>query len=336
MFDFLPHSFLQMNAIFISILIEALPFVLLGCLISGLIHSFLTVDVVKKYLPQNKFLSICTGSLIGVLFPSCECGIVPISHQFIRKGIPPHTAFAFMLTAPIINPIVIFSTYIAFSNSWTFPLLRVAGSLLVSIVVGTWMAYFYKDDIIKDLPEEAHAAEHQHTDAKNAAAVLAFAADKAHLEDASKAPVQPAAAISTALPSKTKSFFDSLWESLEHAVEEFFDTGRYLIFGALVASAMQVYLKTSLLLQMGSTKLTSILVLLLLACILSLCSEADAFIGSSLLGLFGPASITAFLVFGPMVDIKNLLMMSHHFKGKFIVRLIGLIIVTVVAYTIWI
>ena len=74
---------------------------MLGCLISGALHVFNT-RTSKKVLPKNKFLSICVGSFLGFFFPSCECGIVPIVHQFV-KDVPTHTAFAFMLTAPIIN-----------------------------------------------------------------------------------------------------------------------------------------------------------------------------------------------------------------------------------------
>lgn len=85
MFSFMPNSVLQMCTIFLSIVIEALPFVLLGCLISGTLQVFLTPERVKRWLPANRFLSILTGSVLGFFFPSCECGIVPIVHQFVKK-----------------------------------------------------------------------------------------------------------------------------------------------------------------------------------------------------------------------------------------------------------
>ena len=92
---------------------------------------------------------------------------------------------------------------------------------------------------------------------------------------------------------------------LAHAIDELFDTGRYLVFGSLVASAMQIYLPTHILTKIGGNALTAILVMMLLAFILSLCSEADAFIGASLLSSFGTAPVLAFLLIGPMVDIKK-------------------------------
>ncbi|OJG84133.1 ABC transporter membrane protein [Enterococcus raffinosus] len=285
-----------MSAIFLSIVIEAIPFVLLGCIISGALQVFLTPERVRKILPNNKFLAILVGSFLGFFFPSCECGIVPIVTQFIRKGVPEHTAFAFMVTAPIINPIVLFSTYIAFGNSVKFALLRGIGSLIVALIIGSWIAYFNRTPILKTALHDHSHSHHHH--------------DKA----------------------KRESFGGNVWSVLVHGIDEFFDTGRYLIIGALIASSMQVYLPTQFMMQLTSSKIVGILVMLILAFTMSLCSEADAFVGSSLLSLFGTNAIVAFLVFGPMVDIKNLMMMKRSFHGKFILQLIALISVIVTIY----
>ncbi|WP_461202204.1 permease [Enterococcus sp. N342-3-1-2] len=301
MFQSLPNSVLQMSVIFLSIVIEALPFVLLGCLISGALQVFLTPERVTKILPKNKLASIAMGCGLGVFFPSCECGIVPIVNQFVKKDVPVHTAFAFMLTAPIVNPIVIFSTFIAFGNSAKFAFLRVVGSLIVAMVVGVWLAYFNQQGVLKQqsmsLMQKGTPNGHHHH----------------HGHD--HAPVEGKGQQIKAL--------------LQHSLDEFFDTGRYLIIGGLIASAMQTYLPTGLMLTLGSTKLLAVFVMLLLALTLSLCSEADAFIGSSLLSLFGAGPVVGFLVFGPMVDIKNLLMMKRYFTGRFIASLVGLVAVVV-------
>lgn len=297
MFNHLPNSFLQMSMIFLSIVIEALPFVLLGCIISGALHVYLTPERVKKFLPNNKFLSILVGSTMGIFFPSCECGIVPIVNQFVRKKVPTYTAFAFMLTAPIINPIVLFSTFIAFGNSWKFALLRAVGSLLVAVVVGSWLAYFYKQPILNE---------------EGLRAIQEVPYQQDHHEKTSR--------------------IHAISHVLDHSLDEFFDTGRYLMIGALLSASMQTYLPTKWILTLGSTKLLAIFVMILLAIILSLCSEADAFIGSSLLSLFGQAPVIAFLVFGPMVDIKNLLMMKRYFNTRFIISMVGLVAIVVVIY----
>lgn len=294
MFNFLPHSVLQMSTIFLSIVIEAIPFVLLGCLISGALQVYLTPERVQKILPNNKFLAILVGSFLGFFFPSCECGIVPIVTQFMRKGVPEHTAFAFMVTAPIINPIVLFSTYIAFGNSMKFAFLRALGSFIVALIIGSWIAYFNRSPILK-------TELYEHYDH--------------HVENKIR-----------------KNLKNNIWSVLIHGIDEFFDTGRYLIIGALIANGMQVFLPTQFMLQLTSSKIVGILVMLVLAFTMSLCSEADAFVGSSLLSLFGTNAIVAFLVFGPMVDIKNLMMMKRSFHGKFILQLIALISLVVTIY----
>ncbi|MBO0471408.1 permease [Enterococcus sp. DIV0242_7C1] len=296
MFEFLPHSVLQMGTIFLSIVIEALPFVMLGCVISGALHVFLTPERVKKLLPKNKILSILVGSFLGFFFPSCECGIVPIVHQFVKKEVPTYTAFAFMITAPIINPIVLFSTYIAFGNSMKFVLWRVLGSMLVALVIGFWLAYVNKESILKQ-------------------EISSFSCEHGEEEE-----------------TENIKFLNKCWSVLTHGIDEFFDTGRYLIFGSLLAAAMQTYLPTGAILQLGHTKILAILVMLVLAATLSLCSEADAFIGSSLLSLFGNGPIVGFLVFGPMVDIKNLLMMKRYFKTSFMMKFVGIVTVVVTIY----
>lgn len=307
MFSFLPNSVLQMSTIFLSIVIEALPFVLLGCLISGALQVFLTPKRVKRWLPKNRFLSILTGSILGFFFPSCECGIVPIVHQFVKKGVPVHTAFAFMLTAPIINPIVIFSTFIAFGNSWVMAGWRMLGSFVVALIIGIWLAYFQKESVLKEkISQKIETSTHHHHEI---------------------------AGIKT---NKVKRFGQQTGHVLTHSIDEFFDTGRYLIIGGLIAAGMQTYLPTRVMLTLGSTKILAIVIMLILAFTMSLCSEADAFIGSSLLSLFGTAPVVAFLVFGPIVDIKNLLMMKRYFNGRFIVSLIALIAISVIGFTLFI
>ncbi|EMF0170221.1 permease, partial [Enterococcus hirae] len=283
---------------------------------SGALQVFLTPERVKRWLPDNRFLSILTGSVLGFFFPSCECGIVPIVHQFVKKGVPVHTAFAFMLTAPIINPIVIFSTFIAFGNSWEMAGWRMVGSFVVALIIGIWLAYFQKESVLKTKIQQTidhnhhHTHHHDHTHGSNEHEEVKI--------------------------GRIKQLSQQTGHVLTHSIDEFFDTGRYLIVGGLIAASMQTYLPTRVMLTLGSTKLLAIIIMLLLAFTMSLCSEADAFIGSSLLSLFGTAPVVAFLVFGPMVDIKNLLMMKRYFNGRFILMLIGLIAVSVIGFTLFI
>ncbi|MCD5028556.1 permease [Enterococcus asini] len=340
MFANLPDSVLQMSMIFLSVVIEALPFVLLGCLISGALQVFLTPERVRRLLPKNKLASILVGCVLGFFFPSCECGIVPIINRFITKGVPIPTAFAFMLTAPIVNPIVLFSTYIAFGNSTKFALLRVGGAFFVAIIVGSWLAYFYQGSVLKkgrlplaasnpQVPADLTLTEEVTTKSEPIPATVALMGSTSTEVTGSSTVVKSTGPMPQ---PQMKNFLTQVNHVLHHSLDEFFDTGRYLIIGALIASAMQTYLPTAALLTLGSSKLLAILVMLVLAFVMSLCSEADAFIGASLMSLFGTAPVVAFLVLGPMVDIKNLLMMNRYFSGKFILALVALIVLCVTGY----
>ncbi|GER65815.1 UPF0718 protein YcgR [Weizmannia acidilactici] len=287
------QSLLQMNTIFISIIIEALPFIVLGVLISAIIQMFVTEEMIAKVMPANRFLSIAFGTGIGALFPACECGIVPITERLVRKNVPLYAAIAFMLTGPIINPVVIFSTFVAFGDSWKMALLRCGLAIFTAVLTAIAISYLFNENQLREfVDQKLHHHGHHHEE-------------------------QPL------------RFREKITGVIDHAIDEFFSVGKFLVFGGLISSAMQTFFRTSTLLQLGHTKATAILIMMLLAFIMSICSEADAFIASSFNGMFGTPAILAFLVFGAMVDIKNLLMMLHSFKKKFVFSMIGLIILFV-------
>ncbi|MBM7644623.1 uncharacterized membrane protein YraQ (UPF0718 family) [Scopulibacillus daqui] len=296
----LSQSLLQMNTIFISLLIEAVPFVVVGVFISALIELFVTEEMITKVIPKNRFLSVTMGTCIGSLFPGCECGIVPITQRLVKKRVPLHAAIAFMLTGPIINPIVIFSTYIAFGNSWKMVFYRCGLAICVSFVVGIIISFLFREDQLREYIYNK-GKKHQHHDHHHH-----------HEHDHRK-----------------MSFIGKVKAVIDHAIDEFFSVGKFLVIGSLIASAMQTFIKTSTLLSMGNTKVTAILVMILLAFILSVCSEADAFIAASFRNTFPIGPLTAFLVFGAMVDMKNLIMMLSFFKKKFVLTLVLLIFVCV-------
>jgi uncharacterized protein len=296
----LDKTFLQMNTVFISILIEALPFVLIGVLIAGVIQMFVTEEMVARIMPKNKILAVLFATFIGAVFPACECGIVPITRKLIAKGVPAYAAFPFMLTGPIINPVVLFSTYVAFGNQWDVMIYRGGLAMIVAVLVGFFLVIQFKNANI--LKNEIGVLPHNHGSIETAATL-------------------------SATPSL--SFFNKLKGTFVHAVEEFFSVGKYLVIGALIAAGMQTYVKTSTLLAIGQGEVSSSLVMMGLAFVLSLCSEADAFIASSFQSTFTIGSIVAFLVYGPMLDIKNVLMMLAAFKKKLVLSLIGYITVLV-------
>jgi len=269
-------SLLQLNTIFISILIEALPFILLGVIISGIIQIFVTDEMMAKAIPKNKFGAIVLASVIGALFPACECGIVPITRRLMAKGVPLYAAIPFMLTGPIINPVVLFATFVAFGNDWKIMIERGVVAFLVSLIVGLILAFQFKTPQVKN-EIHVHAA--------------------------------------------SKKMSEKIGDALKHTIDEFFSVGKFVIIGGLIAAAMQTYVKTSTLMALGHGVVSSNVVMMGLSYILSLCSSADAFIASSFRSTFNDSAVIAFLVFGPMFDIKNTLMMLSQFKTKFVFSL---------------
>ncbi|MFO6498834.1 MULTISPECIES: permease [Bacillus] len=286
----LPASIQQLNTIFISILIEALPFVLIGVLMAGFIQIFITEEHIRSLFPKNKFFAVIVSCLLGACFPACECGIVPIVRRLVAKGVPIYAGVGFLLTGPLINPMVILSTYMAFGNDVRMAVLRGAVGFTAALLTAFFVSFMFRSNQLKT---KETRREH----------------DSGHV----KAP-----------------FSERLFAMLKHAIDEFFDMGRYLIIGSFIAALVQTYIPLKSLFLAGGGMIDSTLVMMGLAYFLSLCSEADAFIGASFTSLFPHSSILGFLVFGPMLDLKNTIMMLHAFKPKFVICLS--ILITVFVY----
>ena len=283
-----PASLLNLHTIFLSILIEALPFVLIGVLIAGTIQIFVTEEQIQRFIPKNKYLAVIMSCILGALFPACECGIVPIVRRLVSKGVPIHAAIGFMLTGPLINPVVIASTFMAFGNDFKIAGLRMGVGFFVALLVAFAVSGLFKGTQLK---EEI--------------------------------------SIHKTGQSTNQSFIDKFWSMLTHSIDEFFDMGKYLIMGAFLAAFVQTYMPARSLLETGDGAISSLLVMMGLAYVLSLCSEADAFIGASFSSLFPTHSILGFLIFGPMIDLKNTLMMVSVFRFKFVMGVLALVITIV-------
>lgn len=278
-------------------IMEAIPFVLVGVLVSGVIQTFVTEAWIARIMPRNLLLRTCFGCGIGLLFPSCECGIVPITRRLVMKGMPLNTGVAFMLSGPIVNPIVLFATFIAFGNDWRMVGIRAGLAIAVAFCVSLAVGLIFRKSQLRSAPGGMEAAP--------VAAAL-------------EPGLAPAAAPKPSVLSRLSSVF-------AHGIDEFFDVGKYLVIGAFLAAAMQTYIPTSYLLELGSDPLKASLVMLVLAFVMSVCSEADAFIASSFRSSFTVGSLSAFMVFGPMIDIKNTLMLLSAFRTRFVMTLIALV-----------
>lgn len=146
---------------FLAIFLEGLPFIFLGTLVSGFLGTYLPRNAFEKFLPKNRSAAILVSGLLGAIFPVCECAVVPVIRRLVKNGLPASCALAYMLAAPIFNPVTAISTYKAFNNSYLVSGSRLAMGYLIAVAVGLIMARVAHKHFLKPSAfEESH--EHQH------------------------------------------------------------------------------------------------------------------------------------------------------------------------------
>ncbi len=322
--------------LFLSLLVEAIPFLLLGVLLSS--SLLLLVDETKliKRLPENPVLGAIFGSCIGFLFPVCECGNVPVARRLLLKGVSPTVAIAFLLAAPTINPVVIWSTWVAFNGQPQIVLLRIVFSLAIAIIVGCLFGLAGDiDDLLQ--PRLVKRWQFLSTEKQEAAAANISPLLQSGTYLLGKSSPQ---AFSSALTpenilgeSKVKVkvlssgiFGSEKWQQfLSNVSQELQELGGMLVLGSAIAACFQVFVPREVIFSLGQDNITSILAMMLLAAVVSICSTVDSFFALSFVSSFTSGSILAFLVFGPTIDIKAIGLMLSIFKPKIIIYLMLII-----------
>ncbi|MEC2132442.1 permease [Brevibacillus centrosporus] len=256
---------LDVKTFFLSIVLEAIPFVLLGVFFSAFIQTFITEEQVRRWTPKHPLIALPFGALLGFLFPVCECAIIPVVRRLIQKVMPLHVGITFLLAGPIVNPVVMSSTYIAFTRQPDMAFHRAAAAFVVAILIGALVYLFVRKNPLR-LGMESQ--------------------------------IRHEAAHSEAIRGRLSATFG-------HAIDEFFDMGKYLLLGAFISAILQVYVSRETLVEVGQAPYASHLVMMGMAYLFSLCSEADAFIAASFSQSFHSGSLLAFLVFGPMLYLAS-------------------------------
>ncbi len=281
---------------FLSIVLEAAPFMLLGSCISGLIEAFLSRERLMAFLPRQQRRTLFVAAALGLVFPICECAVIPVVRRLLKKGAPLHAAIAYLVAAPIVNPIVFLSTGIAYNGQWRIALLRLALGYGVAVIAGGMVARLFREPTQMLLSGEgAEGCGCAHCHHENV----------------------------------------SIWRRLEHAFEhaaaDFFDVGRFLIFGAFLAACAHALLSRSFFESYTSWPVVAIPLMMGLAICLNLCSEADAFVAASFRSIGLPFSAQmAFMVLGPVCDLKLVAMYHALFRKRFIVFMMSLLVLLVV------
>ncbi len=264
--------------ILFSLLVEGIPFILIGGVLSALVEIFISEEKIQRILPKNKLLRFCSMGLLGNFAPVCECGNVPFARRMIYKKIQPYFVLTFLLAAPVFNPIVIISTMVAFPNDFSIVMYRLIFTFIIAISIGYVFSFFADKDVLIEKLKEKHIAKHEHRHG-----ILGI--------------VQ----------------------------KEFLEMTGIFIFGAIVASFIQIVVPKEFFFQFHQQEWIAILAMMALGFVVSICSYVDAFFALAYSQVFPTSSILAFLVLGPMIDIKGVPMFKTIFKWKALAIIIGLI-----------
>lgn len=281
---------------FISIVIEGIPFILLGSLVSSIIQVTLNEEKIEKFISDNSLFSCIVAAISGVFFPICDCGTIPIVRGLIKKNVPIAPAVTFMLASPIVNPISIMATLYAFPNNYILALYRVLVGMLIAITVGV---------IIQILSQKSKNILKAEDDIINCDCALCEIQGKRE--------------------NKLKVIITSM-------TEEFFKVGKFMIIGGFISSIIQNLFTVSGMHSFSNKPIIMILIMILVGFFLSICSTSDAFIAKGLVNEFPLYSVMGFLIVGPMLDIKNTIMLFANFKGKFVIKLMIVILVVSLSY----
>ncbi|NDJ25302.1 permease [Nostoc sp. B(2019)] len=325
--------------LFLSLLVEAMPFLLLGVLFSSLLLFFVDERKLVEKMPKNPLLGALFGSMIGMLFPVCECGNVPVARRLLMQGVPTPVAIGFLLAAPTINPIVIWSTWTAFRDQPEIVVLRVVFSLLIATIIG-FIFSFQKDlsPIVQPAiarylkfnppskPELKHRRGRYQVEREATAPSLLqsgtyLIGEKAGIPTRIDNDLIQATASAY---SPSKPLADKMRLLVDNSIQELRELGAVMIIGSAIAAAIQVLAPRELILSLGAGPISSIVAMLVLAAVVSICSTVDSFFALSFASTFSSGSLLAFLVFGPMIDIKSVGLMLSIFKPRTIFYLFAL------------
>ncbi len=274
-------------AIFQGLLIEALPFLLLGVSIAGFARWFVPQSAWVKRLPRNPLLAPVVGALLGFALPACECGNVPVARRLLASGAPLGTGFGFLFAAPVLNPIVLASTWAAFPDQTWLLWARPIGAFLIAIALSTLLGLLPESRLLASaLLEERRLNQPLSS--------VGLLQRRSGLVGVSSKVPEPRAANSSLRPA----------ELLQHGTREFLSLLTLLVFGCALAAAVQTWLPRSWLLALGSSPTVSVLALMVLALVVSVCSSVDAFLALGFAAQVTPGALLAFLLLGPVVDLK--------------------------------
>lgn len=314
--------------LFLSLLVEAIPFLILGVLVSGLLLFFVDEQKLIAILPKNPFLGALAGSLIGFLFPVCECGNVPVARRLLSKGVSAPVAIGFLLAAPTINPVVVWATWTAFRDQPEIVVLRMVFSLVIATLIG-WV-FSVQSDLKPFLqPSLAVLIPNQAKSTPEDSELPDLLKSGTFILDQPGKPIKmDAQALQSILnPDSTQpaNWGDRFRLLLENTLQELRELGGVLVLGSLIATIIQVAVPREIIIGLGQGPVSSVVAMMTLGGVISICSTVDSFFALSFASTFTSGAILAFLVFGPMFDLKGMGLLLTVFKPRAVAYIFGLV-----------
>ncbi|MEB3316552.1 MAG: permease [Cyanobacteriota bacterium] len=286
-------------ALFQGLLIEALPFLLLGVLIATATRWLAPGGRWVRQLPAHPLAGPLTGAGLGLALPACECGNVPVARRLLAAGAPVGTALGFLFAAPVLNPIVLASTWAAFPDRPWLLLLRPLGAVVVAVGLALLLGLLGEGQLlVSDLLEERRLSR--------PLAELSLLERRGGLLGGPVAPAPPPPA-----PSRPTAA-----ELLRHGSGEFLSLALVLVAGCAIAALVQTLVPRQWFLALGGQPTLSILALMLFALVVSVCSSVDAFLALGFAAQITPGALLAFLLLGPVIDLKLFGLLGQLFRPR--------------------
>jgi uncharacterized protein len=300
--------------VFTSIIYEALPFIVLGVVIAGLLEEFVPQQALARFIPRNRPLAIALGGILGLVFPMCECGIIVVMKRLLRKGLPLSVCVSYVLAGPVINVVVIMSTFVAFNPP--SPKDYVFGGPVNVVLLRAGLVYvtaFFTALVVEWLESRVGAFALLHPSVTRGLKEAGDGDDDAR---------------------GSRTWGERIDNITQTALNDFIDIMAFLVLGAALAAAGRYTLQATDLEQVLQQNVAiAILLMMAIAILFCLCSEADAFVAANFPMYWPPASKLAFLVLGPMLDIKLYLMYTRVFRPRLIFTIIGCVVTQVFLYS---
>ncbi|MBD0383482.1 permease [Paenibacillus sp. WST5] len=316
------HEIKLIFAAFMDIFLDALPFMLLGIILSTVVENFIPETMIRRLTPRHPLGGILFACLLGIMFPLCECGMIPFVRRLMKKGMPVYIAVIFILVGPILNPIVFASTFMAFRDEPAMAYSRMGLTFGVALTVGFILTRFLKSNPLRHTFQAVtgsgpNRAGHEHLHAHESHGHSHTHHHHAHSHEHEH--------------DHSHAHGGRMTTMLSHGTTELLEMSKYLMLGALLTALIQTFVAKDSLSAIGQGPFVSHMFMMGLAYLLSLCSTTDAFIAASFSSTFSSGSLLAFLVFGPMIDVKSTLMMLSIFKARFVLILSIVVALTVLA-----